>query len=137
MRGPFLIGTTLLIILLIAGAILLAPIYWWALGIFAPFALIIYYDSFQNKHAILRNFPLLGRSRYAAEWLRPKLYQYFIESDTDGKPISRIYRSIAYQRAKKANATTPFGTQVDVYSEGYEWMNHSIAPLDHHEIFHY
>jgi len=56
------------------------------------------------------------------------MYQYFIESDTDGTPIRRIDRSLIYQRAKKELETVPFGTQLDVYAEGYEWMCHSIAP---------
>ncbi|MFT6334882.1 MAG: glutamate synthase domain-containing protein 2 [Halioglobus sp.] len=30
--------------------------------------------------------------------------------------------------------TTPFGTQLNVYAEGYEWMNHSIAALDGHDL---
>ena len=92
------------------------------------------YEYFQPSHSITRNFPLIGRSRYVAEWLRPKLFQYFIESDIDGKPFSRIFRSIVYQRAKDAVDTAPFGTQLDVYGEGYEWMEHSIAALDHHMI---
>ncbi|GAB4019971.1 MAG: FMN-binding glutamate synthase family protein [Bdellovibrio sp.] len=64
------------------------------------------------------------------EILRPKIYQYFIESDTDGTPISRIYRSVVYQRAKEQLSSTPFGTQLDVYQPGYEWINHSIYPKD-------
>ena len=64
------------------------------------------------------------------EILRPKIYQYFVESDIDGRPISRIHRSLVYQRAKGDIATTPFGTQLDVNSVGYEWMNHSIGAKD-------
>ncbi|MFM2394350.1 MAG: hypothetical protein RLZZ546_2332, partial [Bacteroidota bacterium] len=94
------------------------------------------YDTFQNKHALLKNFPLIGRTRYLAEWLRPKLYQYFIEPDHDGRPFSRLDRSLIYQRAKKDTDTTPFGTQLDVYSEGYEWMSHSIVALDPHSLNH-
>ena len=89
---------------------------------------------FQAKHAIMRNFPILGRGRYVIEYLRPKLYQYFIESETNGTPISRIFRSIVYQRAKHELSTTPFGTQIDLYAEGYEWMNHSIAALNPKEL---
>ena len=63
------------------------------------------------------------------EELRPKIYQYFIESDTDGTPINRVNRSVVYQRAKKQLDTTPFGTQLDIYQPGYEWINHSITPL--------
>ena len=136
MRNLLIFGALLLAALLALGGIYLTPILWWVLALVSPLIGLVFYDAFQTKHAILRNFPLLGRSRYAAEWMRPKLYQYFIESDTDGRPVSRINRSIAYQRAKKETDTTPFGTQLDVYGEGYEWMNHSIAPLDHHQVNH-
>jgi len=101
--------------------------FWWLLVILLPLILMGFYDMFQSKHAIKRNFPILGRARYVMEDLRPKLYQYFIESETNGMPISRIFRSIVYQRAKHELSTTPFGTQMDLYAEGYEWMNHSIA----------
>ncbi len=134
MRDLFIIGSLLVVAVLIAGGMYVSSAFWWILGILLPTIIIGWRDAFQSKHAILRNYPLVGRSRYIAEWLRPKLYQYFIESDTDGKPVSRIFRSIAYQRAKKVTDTTPFGTQLDVYSEGYEWMNHSLAPLDHHKV---
>jgi hypothetical protein len=90
----------------------------------------------QKKHAIVRNFPVVGRLRYLSEWLRPKVFQYFIEPDTDGRPFSRIMRNIVYQRAKQVLDTAPFGTQLDVYSEGYQWMNHSIAPIDPHDLNH-
>ncbi|MEM9897679.1 MAG: FMN-binding glutamate synthase family protein, partial [Bacteroidota bacterium] len=101
---------------------------------FVPINALGFYDMFQDKHAIMRNYPILGRGRYVMEDLRPKLYQYFIESDTDGTPIPRIDRSVVYQRAKDVLDTAPFGTQVDVYEEGYEWMSHSIGALDAHEL---
>lgn len=82
----------------------------------------------QNHHTIKKTYPLIGRLRYLFEELRPKMYQYFIESDTDGKPIHRVDRSTIYQRSKKQLETIPFGTQLDLYAEGYEWMCHSIAP---------
>ncbi|GAA4788735.1 FMN-binding glutamate synthase family protein [Olivibacter ginsenosidimutans] len=63
------------------------------------------------------------------EDLRPKIQQYFIESDTDGRPFSRIHRNVIYQRAKKEEDTTPFGTQLNVYDNDYEWLNHSINAL--------
>lgn len=133
-------GFILVSILLIAGLLFAGITYWsgfyWILGILMIPILIGFSDIFQAKHAIKRNFPLVGRSRYLAEWLRPKIYQYFVESDTDGAPIPRIFRSIIYQRSKKVNDTAPFGTQLDLYAEGYEWMNHSILPIDYHKIDH-
>jgi glutamate synthase domain-containing protein 2 len=109
--------------------------YWYTLGLlFGPLIAMGIYDMIQKKHAIMRNFPILGRGRYVMEEWRPKLYQYFIESDTNGTPINRVDRSVVYRRAKHVLDTSPFGTQMDVYSEGYEWMNHSIGALDAHAI---
>ena len=101
----------------------------WSLVVLGPIILLGMYDMTQTRHAIMRNFPVLGRGRYMFEELRPKIYQYFIESETDGKPIPRMLRSIVYQRAKNEISTTPFGTQLDTYQEGYEWIVHSIAPI--------
>jgi glutamate synthase domain-containing protein 2 len=100
-----------------------------------PFFFLIWHDAFQKKHAILRNFPLIGRSRYIAEWFRPKVYQYFVESDYDGRPFPRLVRDTIYRRAKNVSDTTPFGTQLDVYAEGYEWMEHSISPTHFHKNY--
>ena len=102
----------------------------WSLCLAGPFILIGFYDISQKKHAILRNFPVFGWGRYIMEYLRPKIYQYFVESDIDGRPIGRIYRSLVYQRSKGDVDTTPFGTQLNVNAPGYEWMNHSIAAKD-------
>jgi len=106
----------------------------WALLVIVPIIMVGIVDMVQKKQSIRRNFPVVGHGRYAAEWLRPKMFQYFIESDTDGRPISRIFRNIVYQRSKNVRDTTPFGTQLNVYAEGYEWMNHSIGAKDHHDI---
>lgn len=85
-------------------------------------------DRFQTKHALRRNFPIIGRFRWVAESLRPKIVQYFVESDTDGKPFSRNQRSMVYQRAKGETDTIQFGTQNDLYQEGNEWVYHSMYP---------
>ena len=109
----------------------------WFLGIIIlPIVVIGIMDLTQTKHSIIRNFPVIGRMRWWAEWLRPKVYQYFIESDTDGAPFNRLSRNVIYQRAKKVNDTTPFGTQLDVYQTGYEWLNHSIAPTPFEKVNH-
>lgn len=94
-------------------------------------------DITQGRQSIRINFPVLGRLRYVFEDLRPKIQQYFVENDTDGSPINRNDRSVIYQRAKKQVDTTPFGTQLDVYAEGYEWITHSIAPKDFHKMDHH
>lgn len=133
MRNEFLVFS--FVSLLIVG-ILTYFFTWpiWSLVILLPILILGFYDFFQKKHAIMRNYPILGRGRYIMEELRPKIYQYFIEGETDGAPISRMFRSVVYQRAKKVRDTTPFGTQTNVYAEGYEWMNHSINAMSLHDI---
>ena len=101
----------------------------WAFVIVGPLVLLGFKDVLQTKHTLIHNFPLVGRMRWWAEWMRPKVYQYFIESDTDGAPYNRLSRNVIYQRSKKATDSTPFGTQLNVYETGYEWLNHSISPL--------
>jgi glutamate synthase domain-containing protein 2 len=85
-------------------------------------------NSIQKKHAILRNFPVLGYFRYLFEMIAPEIQQYFIERTTDGKPFSRNERALAYQRAKNIDATTPFGTQLDINQSSYEGIKHSVFP---------
>ncbi len=134
MRTAFIIFSIIVTIGIILLGLYVSNIWFWLLLLFVPLMSLGWIDIFQKKHALKRNFPLVGRSRYVAEWLRPKLYQYFVEPDTDGRPFSRLKRNIVYQRSKLVNDTTPFGTQLNVYQEGYEWMNHSIAALDHHDL---
>lgn len=105
-----------------------APGVLWSLVILAPLFVIGLYQTLQTKKAILRNFPLLGNFRYLLEMVRPEIQQYFIESETDGQPVPREIRSLVYQRAKQQTDTLPFGTQRNVYEEGYEWISHSLAP---------
>ncbi len=102
------------------------PFMWWSLIIIGPVIILGIIDIIQKKHAIRRNFPFIGRMRYLLESIRPEIMQYFVETDTEGRPINRIFRNLIYQRAKKVNDTTPFGTQMNVYRSGYEWMDHSM-----------
>ncbi len=106
----------------------------WLLLVVSPFALLGIYDMLQTRHSIRRNFPLFGRGRWIMEELRPYIRQYLVESDTDGTPINRMFRNIVYQRAKGALETVPFGTRVDTYRTGYEWIGHSLSALDASEI---
>jgi len=128
MRKSFVVISSLLLLATL-GMTLFLNINWSVLFIIILVLTIMgYVDMLQSKHTIRRIYPLLGRLRYVMEDLRPKMYQYFIESDTDGRPFNRVDRSTIYQRAKIERDTVPFGTEYDVYAEGYEWMCHSIAP---------
>ena len=85
-------------------------------------------DTQQRRHAVLRNYPVIGHLRFLLEFIRPEMRQYFLESDTEAAPFSRQQRSLVYQRAKGQSDKRPFGTQLDVGAAGYEWINHSMAP---------
>ena len=85
-------------------------------------------DVMQKSHAVLRNYPISAHIRFLLEEIRPEMRQYFFESEKDGMPFSRDIRAVVYQRAKMVLDKRPFGTQEDVYKEGYEWMHHSVSP---------
>jgi glutamate synthase domain-containing protein 2 len=107
------------------------PRSWW-IGVAFALALFLtlvgLYDYFQTKHAVLRNYPIAAHLRFIFEAIRPEMRQYFFEGDKDGLPFPRDRRAIVYQRAKLVLDVRPFGTNYDVYAEGYEWMTHSISP---------
>ena len=109
----------------------------WSLILVGPLVLMGLYDMLQKKHTIRRNFPVVGNFRYLLESIRPEIMQYFVETDTEGRPYNRIYRSMVYQRAKNVTDTAPFGTQSDTYEVGYEWINHSIYAKGHDELDHH
>ncbi|NQV72394.1 FMN-binding glutamate synthase family protein [bacterium] len=111
-----------------------APAYLLFLGI-VPVVLVGLYDMVQKSHTILSIYPVFGRLRFLFEAIRPEIQQYFVESDTNGQPVNREFRSLVYQRAKGVPDTRPFGTLFDVYKDGYEWINHSLTPkpvTNHH-----
>ena len=122
---------------------LLGSLAWWRLGI-GPWAaglgvaglVIGVRDLRQTQRSVLRNYPVIGHLRYLLEFIRPEIRQYFIESDNEAAPFSRQQRSLVYQRAKGDPDKRPFGTQLDVHHEGFEWLNHSLAPtrLDSHDF---
>jgi len=114
-----------------AATLLLALISPWFLlleVIFVPLVILGIYDYLQPRHSILRNFPILGHMRFLIEDLGPELHQYLVENDEDGRPFNRDTRSLIYERAKAVPDQKPFGTELDVYENGYTWMAHSIAP---------
>jgi glutamate synthase domain-containing protein 2 len=100
----------------------------WPALVFAALAALGAWDLVQPHHSLRRNYPILAHIRFALEGVRPEIRQYFLESDTDGVPFNRSKRAVAYQRAKGALDKRPFGTQLDVYAAGFEWINHSLAP---------
>ncbi|AMM25058.1 glutamate synthase [Variovorax sp. PAMC 28711] len=111
--------------------VLLSPALWaaWiAVAGFAALSATGVHDMRQARHAILRNYPVIGHLRFLLEYIRPEMRQYFIESDSEAAPFSRAQRSLVYQRAKGEPDNRPFGTQLNVTIAGYEWINHSMVP---------
>ncbi|MBP3942316.1 FMN-binding glutamate synthase family protein [Sphingobacteriaceae bacterium WQ 2009] len=135
-RKLILIYVILLNVLIIALALIFTSSWYWLLVVTGPLALMALYHSIQTKHAILRNYPLIGYFRYFFESIRPELRQYFWESDTDGKPFNRRQRSIVYQRAKNERETVAFGMQTDPQAIGNEWVAHSVFPchIKNHDL---
>ncbi|WP_051385736.1 FMN-binding glutamate synthase family protein [Actinokineospora inagensis] len=109
-------------------AVAVSP-WWWVLaGVLVLLAAVGVWDLAQRGHSVLRNYPVLGHLRFLLEGVRPELQQYFVERNFDGRPFDRDVRSIVYERAKGTEAEEPFGTERDVYADGYEFFVHSMAP---------
>src|SRR5262249_9549252 len=85
-------------------------------------------DLLQRRHAILRNYPISAHLRFILEAMRPEMRQYFFEDEKHDLPFNRDKRAVVYQRAKNVLDKRPFGTQYDVYADGFEWLRHSMAP---------
>ena len=119
---------------------------WWWQGASWPLALVAVvsgwlvalglHDLTQRYSAVRRNYPIIGNLRFMLEKIRPEIRQYFLESDTEATPFSRMQRSLVYARAKSDTDKRPFGTQLDVKADGHEWINHSVVPtqLDSHDF---
>ena len=86
------------------------------------------FDLLQQRHAVRRNYPVIGNIRYLIESIRPEIRQYLIEGDREALPFSRAQRSMVYARAKEQNADKAFGTLIDVYEHGFEFMTHAMLP---------
>ncbi|HQR27639.1 MAG TPA: FMN-binding glutamate synthase family protein [Nocardioides sp.] len=100
----------------------------------AALAGVTAYDLLQRKHAILRNFPILGHGRYLLETIGPELRQYIVTDNNSERPFSRDQRRWIYASAKLENNYFGFGTDNDVeQSAGYPVIKHrtfsDVAPL--------
>jgi len=95
----------------------MSPILWsLVIGIGLLLAVIVY-DLVQKKHAILRNFPIVGHFRYLLEAVGPELRQYIVTSNNEERPFSRDQRRWVYASSKKENNYFGFGTDEKVELE--------------------
>jgi glutamate synthase domain-containing protein 2 len=130
-RG-FILPTLILLTLVLAASSSAWPFAkWLALASLALVGLGIY-DRTQKASSILRSYPVLGHLRFLLEDIGPELRQYIVEHNTEGRPFDRDTRSLVYQRSKGVQDMKAFGTEQDVYAEGYSWISHSIAPRPAH-----
>ena len=90
--------------------------------------LIIIHDMVQKKHAILRNFPVVGHLRYLLEKIGPELRQYWVANDKEEMPFTRAERSWVYATSKKQNNNFGFGSSELMYDTGYPILKHSAFP---------
>jgi glutamate synthase domain-containing protein 2 len=109
-------------------AVVVSPWWWILAAVLLEIAAVGIADLLQRRHSVLRNYPILGHFRFLLESIRPEVQQYFVERNFDGRPYDRDVRTIVYQRAKGTAAEEPFGTERDVYADGYEFFVHSMAP---------
>ncbi len=121
-------GLCLLLILPSLALALVWPLGWGLFALVWLLSLLGVRDLVQTRHSVQRAFPVIGHFRWMIELIGPELRQYLIEADEDAAPFSRSQRSLVYQRAKGQAGEHPFGTLLDVYRDGYEFIGHSSVP---------
>ncbi len=129
-RTIFFVSSILISALITGLGLYVSKSYFYWFILFGPLILVGIRDVIQTKHAIKRNFPVIGNLRYIFEAIAPEVQQYFVERRTDGAPIPRNMRAIIYKRAKDLGSTHPFGTEENIYQEGYDFIIQSLYPAE-------
>jgi len=106
----------------------------WSLVLIGFLLAVVVYDLTQTRHAILRNFPIIGHFRYLLEAVGPELRQYIVTGNDEERPFSRDQRSWVYASAKQQNNYAGFGTDNDVEGmANYLIVKHdTLGRLDTH-----
>ena len=104
---------------------------WWSWLLLPFLALLVLavYDLSQRRHAILRNFPVVGHLRYLIERFGPELRQYVVADNDEEKPFSRDERRWVYATAKKENSYFGFGSDDDLTEANRVVFRHVPFPL--------
>jgi len=127
-NGKKFLTASAVTVLIVGGIGWLWHPFWWVFILVVPVVLIGILDMLQTQNTIIRNFPFLGHFRYLLMSISPEIHQYFVENNTDGKPFNKNQRDFVNKRSEKQAETHPFGTELDVYEEKYEWAPHSVYP---------
>ena len=94
--------------------------------------LLVAYDLVQTRHAILRNFPIIGHFRYILEAVGPEFRQYIVTSNNEEQPFSRDKRRWVYASSKRENNYQGFGTDNEVeQSPNYLVIKHHTLARPH------
>jgi glutamate synthase domain-containing protein 2 len=99
------------------------------------------YDLLQRRHAILRNFPVVGHLRYMLESVGPELRQYIVTDNDEERPFTRDERRWVYTSAKGLDNYFGFGTDNDLeHARSYPVFKHAalsspgtVVP-PHHDV---
>ncbi len=88
-------------------------------------------DVTQKKHAIRRNYPIIGRFRYLFEHLGAFFRQYFFAMDREELPFNRAQRTWIYRAAKNLDSTVAFGSTQPMNQPGQViFLNSLLPPLE-------
>jgi glutamate synthase domain-containing protein 2 len=96
----------------------------YGLGAVVGFVLIVtlvfwfVHDVMQKKHAVLRNYPVIGRLRYVLERQGEYFRQYFFLNDREEMPFNRATRAWVYRSAKDEGGVIGFGSTHDLRQPG-------------------
>ena len=103
----------------------------WVWFVLAVIVGVVAYDLLQRKHAILRNFPIIGHFRYILESVGPELRQYIVTNNNEERPFSRDQRRWIYASSKRENTYFGFGSDNEMESApNYLIIKHSAFPLN-------
>ena len=104
---------------------------WWLWTLAAVGAFLVVttvYDLIQKRHAVLRNFPVIGHLRYLLESFGPELRQYIVSDNDEERPFNRNQRRWVYSTAKRQNPYFGFGSDNRLDADGYVFFRHAAFP---------
>ena len=119
MLGVLEVSLGVLIVVVLVGGL----IYWYV------------QDITQKKHAILRNYPLIGHLRYFFEQLGEYFRQYFFLGDREEMPFNRATRGWVYRLAKNEGGVVGFGSTYDIHHPGaLLFVNAGFPVLEENQV---
>lgn len=116
--------------LIIAIFVLIVAVIIVPLGLYL---LILFQDAKQKEHAILRNFPVLGRIRYITEKVGPELRQYLFLNNNEGKPFSRNQFESVVKSGKYKERISAFGSERNFEDSGF-YIKNAMFPKQREEL---